>query len=160
MGVRFPPGLPGKRLKVEDVDCEAKIFFKVYKFRDITMEATNAPRSKSDKLLWMLILALIAVGIFANYYFSEIAWALRFAGWIVLICGLIGLAAATANGRKIWKFAKDARIELLKVVWPKREEAMKIAMVIAALVVVTSIIMWGIDSILLLTVSWLTGRLV
>ncbi|EKE00696.1 MAG: protein translocase subunit [uncultured bacterium] len=124
------------------------------------MEVINAPRSNSDKLLWLLILLLMAAGVFANYYFSELAWALRFAGWIILICCLIGLAAATVGGKKIWKFAKDARIELLKVVWPKRDEAVKITMVIAVLVIVTSIIMWGIDSILLLAVGWLTGRLV
>ncbi|CAL7959309.1 Sec translocon subunit SecE [Gammaproteobacteria bacterium] len=124
------------------------------------MEITNnTPRSKLDTVLWTLILVLIAAGAFANYYFSELAWALRFAGWIILICVLVGLAAATLQGKKTWDFAKNARIELLKVVWPTREETAKITMVVAALVLVASIILWGIDSILLRTVAWLTGAL-
>jgi preprotein translocase subunit SecE len=123
-------------------------------------ELTNKPSSKSDTLMWVLILVLTAAGVFANYYFGEFAWALRFAGWIVLICVLVGLASTTVKGKKIWKFSKEARMELLKVVWPKRDEVIKITMVIAALVVATSVIMWGIDSVLLWAVSWLTGRLI
>jgi len=124
------------------------------------MEVTNnTPRSKLDTLLWTLILVLIAAGAFANYYFSELVWALRFTGWIILICVLVGLAAATLQGKKTWDFAKNARIELFKVVWPTREETAKITMVVAALVLVTSIILWGIDSVLLRAVAWLTGAL-
>ena len=119
------------------------------------METTNTPRLKLDTLLWMLIFALIAAGVFANYYFGELAWALRFTGWIILICVLFGLSAITAVGKKTWCFAKSARMELLKVVWPKREETIKITMVIAALVLVMSIMLWGMDSILLCAVSWI-----
>jgi len=124
------------------------------------MENINNQSSKLDKLLWILALLLLAAGVFANYYFSEFAWSLRFAGWIILICILIGIIAVTAQGKKFWVFAKNARMELLKVVWPKRDEVVKITMVIAGLVLVTSIIMWGIDSVLLWAVSWLMGKLV
>jgi preprotein translocase subunit SecE len=123
------------------------------------METTSTPRSKIDTLLWILILVLTAAGVFANYYFGELAWALRFTGWIILICVLLGLAALTVQGKKTWVFAKNARIELLKVVWPTREETIKITMVVAALVLVASIILWGIDSVLLWMVGWLTGIL-
>lgn len=123
------------------------------------METTSTPRSKIDTLLWVLILVLTAAGVFANYYFGELAWASRFTGWIILICVLLGLAALTVQGKKTWAFAKNARIELLKVVWPTREETTKITMVVAALVLVASIILWGIDSILLWMVGWLTGIL-
>jgi preprotein translocase subunit SecE len=119
----------------------------------------NTPHSKSDTLLWILISVLIAAGVFANCYFSELSWALRFTGWIILICVLVGLAATTLQGKKIWSFAKNARVELFKVVWPTREETVKITMVIAALVLVASIILWGIDSILLRAVAWLAGAL-
>jgi preprotein translocase subunit SecE len=124
------------------------------------METTNTPSQKLDRLLWALILVLVAAGVFANYYFSELAWALRFTGWIILVCVLIGLIAATVHGKRLWTFAKEARIELLKVVWPKRDETVKITMVIAALVMAASIIMWGLDSILLWAVSWLMKQLV
>ncbi|EKD94409.1 MAG: hypothetical protein ACD_26C00065G0007, partial [uncultured bacterium] len=52
------------------------------------------------------------------------------------------------------------RIELLKVVWPKREETVKITMVVAGLVVVTSIVLWCIDSVLLWGMRWLANSLI
>lgn len=124
-----------------------------------TTDISHSKTGKTDKLLWILILILTAAGVFANYYFGELAWALRFTGWIILICVLLGLAALTVQGKKTWAFAKNARIELLKVVWPTREETTKITMVVAALVLVASIILWGIDSVLLWMVGWLTGVL-
>ena len=120
----------------------------------------NSKSSKLDTVLWVLILILVAVGAFANYYFSELAWALRFAGWIILTCALLGLTAITTQGKKVWIFAKSAKMELLKVVWPKRDETIKITMVIAALVLAMSIILWCIDSVLLWAVSLLTKFLI
>ena len=115
------------------------------------------PRSKLDTLLWALILTLILAGSFANYYFSGLAWPLRFAGWIILICILLGLTLSTERGKKTWEFAKSAKMEMLKVVWPKREDTIKITMVVAGLVLVMSVILWGIDSVLLRVIGWLTG---
>ena len=124
------------------------------------MGAKNTPLRKSDQLLWAIVITLVIAGIGANYYFSEVAWALRFTGWIILVCGLLGLVATTIQGKKMWAFAKSAKIELLKVVWPQREEVIKITVVIAALVFAASIVLWGIDSVLLWAVGWLTGKLV
>lgn len=124
------------------------------------MTATNVSHSKSDKLQWILISVLVLAGVVANYYFSEIAWALRLAGWIILVCILLGLVSTTVLGKSMWTFAKNARMELLKVVWPQRDEVIKITMVIAALVFATSIVLWSMDSVLLWAVSWLTGKLV
>ena len=117
---------------------------------------TNTSRSKLDVLLWALVLILIAAGVFANYYFSESAWSLRFASGIVLAAILFGLAALTARGKKIWAFIKDAKMELHKVVWPTRDETVKTTAVVAALVFAMSVVLWCIDSVLLWAVSWLT----
>ena len=92
----------------------------------------------------------------ANYYFMESAWSLRFALWIILVCVLVGLAAFTTQGKRLWLFAKDARMELRKVIWPTRDETVKTTAVIAALVFVASIILWILDSLLLWIVSWFT----
>jgi preprotein translocase subunit SecE len=128
------------------------------------MENTNIPnsnsRSKLDTFLWILALILIATGVFANYYFNEVAWALRFVGWIFLIGAVFGLLAITVTGKSFLVFAKNARIELLKVVWPTRDEVVKITMVVAALVLVASVVLWGIDSVLLWLVGLLTKSLV
>lgn len=119
-------------------------------------ETKNESRLKLDLLLWALILALATTGVYANYYFKELAWSLRFALGIVLFCVLIGLAALTVKGRALWTFAKEAKMELHKIVWPTRDETIKITAVVAALVFAMAIILWALDTLLLWIVGWFT----
>ncbi len=117
-------------------------------------ETKNESRSKLDLFCWLLVIVLVAAGAFANYYFREAVWAMRFASGIVLVCVLLGLAAFTSQGKRLWGFAKEARMELFKVVWPTRDETIKTTAVVAALVFLMAVILWALDSILLWIVSW------
>ena len=114
--------------------------------------------SKLDIFLWFLVGLLVCAAIGVDYYFSEIAWALRLAGWIILACVLIFIISQTGKGKQIWKFAKESRIEMRKVVWPTRPEATRTTIIVACLVLLTALIMWGADSILLWLIGWLTGQ--
>lgn len=122
------------------------------------MDKEKKTKSKLNGLLWVVIIVLIVAGVLANYHFSETVWALRLVGWLVLACLVLGIASQTVEGKKFWLFAKDARIELRKVVWPTKDETVKTTMVIAALVIVMAVIMWGLDSFLLWAIGWLTGQ--
>lgn len=113
-------------------------------------------RSKLDPLLWILALVLIGAGVFANYYFREGLWSLRFTLWIVLVGVVSGLVILTAQGKKFLTFIKEAKVELCKVVWPTRDETVKMTLVVAALVFAMSTILWAVDSVLLWVVSWFT----
>ena len=124
------------------------------------MQIASTPNTLKDKMLIAAILVLVGGGVFINYHFAEMEWALRFTGCILLFCALLGLAALTSYGKKFWIFAKGARIELLKVVWPKREETVKITMVVAGLVLAASLILWCIDSVLLWIIHNLTKLLI
>ncbi len=57
----------------------------------------------------------------------------------------------------MWKFAKQARIEMRKVVWPTRQDTVRATAIIALLVLVTALILWGMDSVLLWFIGLLTG---
>lgn len=123
------------------------------------MEVTKTTASpKKDLFFWIIIVALVASAIFANGYFKELAWALRFSLWILLIGVVIGLALLTTQGRQLWTFIKNAQIELRKVVWPSRDETVKTTAIVAALVFAMSIILWVLDSSLLKLVSWFTKQ--
>ena len=97
-------------------------------------------------------------GLWANYHYSEIDWALRLAGWIVLGCFIFAIASQTALGRQIWTFAKDARGELRKVFWPTRQETVQTTLIVVGMVILMALVLWGIDSVLLWLVGWLTGQ--
>ena len=121
----------------------------------------NADSSNNPKLqgvMWALVALLIAGGVFANYYFSSIAWSIRLAGWLILVAILVLIALKTAAGKRFWVFCKESRIELYKVVWPTRKEAVQTTLMITVLVIIVAILLWGIDTVLLWIINWLTGQ--
>lgn len=115
-------------------------------------------KPKFDFLKWLLILVLLVGGVVANYYFSSTAWAIRAAIGIVIILIVLLIALQTLKGRKAWGVIKGARIELRKVVWPTRQETVQTTLVVVAMVVVTALVLWGIDSLFMWAIGWLTGQ--
>lgn len=111
--------------------------------------------STKDKVLWASALVLLAAGIAADFYFGSFSLALRLATWLVIAVVIILLAIQTKKGKKFWGFAKETRNELRKVVWPTRQEAIRTTAIVALLVLIAVLVMWGIDSILMLLISWL-----
>lgn len=111
-----------------------------------------------DRVKWILILALLVVGIVANYHFASVPWAIRMAVGIVWMGILIMIALWTAQGQKVWVFVKAARTELRKVVWPTRQETTQTTLVVIAMVIITALVLWGIDALFFWAVSLLTGQ--
>jgi preprotein translocase subunit SecE len=120
-----------------------------------TENTKTSPSKTNNTLFWILASVLLVLGIVLNLVFSNLAFAIRIAGWLVLSCIIVLLIFQTEQGQKVWDFAKSARIELRKVVWPTRQDATQITLLIAALVVVVALILWGVDSILMWALSLL-----
>jgi len=114
---------------------------------------TTAPASNYDGLKWAIVVVLLVGGVVANIYFSHLAWALRFAAWIVLAIILAAVALQTTIGHGFWTFAKDSRAELRKVVWPTRQETTQMTMIVIGLVILVALILWGADTFFM----WLFG---
>lgn len=68
---------------------------------------------------------------------------------LILLVG-VGVAAfvftKSLQGEKFIHFAKEARIELRKVVWPTREETLKTTGMIMIAVVIVAIFLWIVDA--------------
>jgi preprotein translocase subunit SecE len=107
-----------------------------------------------DTYLWIGMLIFLAVAIAADYYFSNINLALRLAGWLAAAVVLALVIMRTNKGKRLWIFIKDARSELRKVAWPTRQEAIRTTAIVALLVIIAVLVMWGTDSILLFLISW------
>lgn len=120
--------------------------------------SNNSINKKKDLILWLCVAFLLVLGICANYYFSSLMLAFRLVGWMFLVCISMFLIWMTSQGSGFFNFAKNAHIELRKVVWPTRKETAHVTMIVAALVLVMSLLMWGVDSVLLFALSWLTGK--
>ena len=77
-------------------------------------------------------------------------WAAHLAGAVV--------AGLTAPGKRFFGFARDARDEAKKVVWPTRKETMQMTGVVAAFVVVMSLFLWMVDGLLAWLVKLAIGQ--
>ena len=121
------------------------------------MNAKAGPQAEStDVLKWGLVVILVASGIVANYYFSEYAWSLRLAAWIVLAIIAGAIALRTNKGRNILEFAKESRVELRKVVWPTRHETVQSTAIVAVMVLIMGLLLWAVDSLLMWVVAHFT----
>lgn len=118
----------------------------------------NAEAQRFNGLKWTVVFLLVIGGIVANAYFDDVAWALRAAAGIVVFVLALLTAAQTTTGQVVWSFAKGARVELRKVVWPTRQETVQTTLVVVAMVVVAALILWGLDTLFFWLVGWLTGQ--
>lgn len=120
----------------------------------------NEKRQQSlmDGIKWSIVILLLLVGSYANYYYGDVSMAIRLVIGIVVFCVLVFIAFQTHQGRRFYQFAKDARMELRKVVWPTRQETVQTTLLVIVMVIITALILWGIDSFLMWAVSWLTGQ--
>lgn len=124
----------------------------------MSLKNNATKKIKVDALLWLIIVILVIGGIAANSYYNQVAGALRAAGGIVLVVIILAIASITTQGKQSWIFIKAARTELRKVVWPTRQETVQTTLVVVAMVLVTALILWGLDSFFLWAISWLTGQ--
>jgi preprotein translocase subunit SecE len=115
-----------------------------------------------DKLKWLVVLALFIIVVWGNFYFAE-PNAIYQANAIVriVVVGILAvlaliLAATTSKGKQILIFAQESRQELRKVVWPTRRETLQTTFLIAMVTLVASLFLWGLDSITIRIISFLT----
>lgn len=110
-----------------------------------------------DWLKWLVVAALLAGGVFANWYYQDEMLLLRVAGLLATAAVAILLALQTERGKAIWSLLKEARTEVRRVVWPSNQETTQTTLVVIAIVFVFALILWGLDSLLGWIVSSIIG---
>ena len=113
--------------------------------------------SAADTMKWVVAFVLLAAAVVGNYLYGELSVVIRAAGVVVLIAAALGVAATTTKGKAAIDFAKESRMEIRKVVWPTRQETMQTTLIVLAVCIVMSLVLWGIDGIMVRVVSLATG---
>jgi preprotein translocase subunit SecE len=111
-----------------------------------------------DWFKWLVIALLLVVGLVANYYYAAQPWPIRLLGWLLLLVFVLVVALQTQQGKKALDFSREARMELRKVHWPSRQETLQTTFIVATMVVVLALILWGIDGTLMWAIGWLMGQ--
>jgi preprotein translocase subunit SecE len=109
--------------------------------------------NRLNGLKWALVVLLIAAAVIGNIYFGADSIAIR--ATVLIVVGVIALvvAANTAQGGRAWGFIKEARLEMRKVVWPTRQETVQTTAFVILIVVITALLLWGVDSVFTLLIS-------
>jgi preprotein translocase subunit SecE len=120
---------------------------------------TDATASfKFDKLKWVLVGLLLSAGIIGFYYFAEQSLLLRVISLLAIVGISTYIASTTQKGQSTLGFLKETNLEVRRVVWPTRDETIKMTGVVILMVVLVAFIIWGVDSILFWLVRIFTGQ--
>ena len=103
-----------------------------------------------DGLKWLVVLAIVAGGIYANSYYAAIEPLFRALAGVLIVAVAIGVALQTEKGAWAWDLAKEARVEVRKVVWPTTQETTQTTLIVVGVVILVALILWGLDS----SLSW------
>ena len=105
-------------------------------------------------IAWFAVVLVTGIAFFGTYY-------LKISGSVLAIMWIGGLILAlffmyfTTQGKQVYDFAQESRLEMLKVVWPGRQETVQTTMIVMAMVAVTGFVLWAID----LGMMWLIGKI-
>lgn len=124
----------------------------------MVLKAENQGDKWLDRIKWSVSLLLLLAGLVGNHYYSEVSMPLRAVSGLVLLAVVGFILSKTKHGKWVIGFFQESRLELRKVVWPTREETMQTTLVVAVMVVVLALILWGLDGILVWLIGWLTGQ--
>jgi preprotein translocase subunit SecE len=127
----------------------------------MTTQQPQEPRAAAplDTVLLALSFVALAAGIVAFYWFAnQINVTVR----VVMVLGALGVSLALAYqtqvGKSMWGYVRGANIEVRKTTWPTRQESLQATLMIAVVVLIVALILWGLDSALLYGVKSVTGR--
>jgi preprotein translocase subunit SecE len=99
----------------------------------------------------------VAAGVAGNQVFASEPLLYRVLVLLVLAVLAVLVAFRTVKGSAFLVLAKEARVEIRKVVWPTRQETTQTTLIVVAVVLVMALLLWGLDSLLGWLVSLIVG---
>lgn len=109
---------------------------------------TEAPATRFDLFKWILVALIVAGGIIANSYYSDVSLAYRVPALVVAALVALGVAATTAKGGALLGLLRESIVEVRKVVWPTVQETHQTTLIVIIVVLVMAVILWALDSLL------------
>ncbi|KGQ34054.1 preprotein translocase subunit SecE [Gallibacterium genomosp. 2] len=111
-----------------------------------------------NSTLWIGCVILVLIAAVGNIYFGDqFSSVVRVPAMVVLLLLALFVAAITNQGTIARTFLKESRIELRKIIWPTRQEATQTTLIVMGVTVVVSLILWGLDSIIVSLINFITN---
>lgn len=103
------------------------------------------PTSGFDTVKLFTTLLILIAGVVGFYYFEDESQLLRVMGMLAVAGIAFFIVSTTDIGRRGIGFARDARVEVRKVVWPTRQETLQTTIAVLIMVFLVAIMLWLID---------------
>ncbi len=106
---------------------------------------TEQTSSGFDTVKLMIALLALIAGMVGFYYFADESQLLRVIGLLAVATTAFFIVSTTGIGRRGLGFARDARVEVRKVVWPTRTETTQTTIAVLIMVFLVAIMLWLFD---------------
>ena len=110
-----------------------------------------------SKMLWLIGLSLLAAAVWGNSFYSYIGLLYRVIGVLLVMVVALTVISFTSFGSSAYSLIMQSTVEIRKVVWPNRTETTQTTFIVAAAVIVASLILWGLDSLFSLIMRAILG---
>lgn len=110
-----------------------------------------------DLVKWVLVIGLLGGLVYVYNQYQDVSVLYRALGAVAVAVIALGIASTTIKGQTFLSFAKEARIEVRKVVWPTRQEVVRMTLIILLATAVVGLMLYLIDMVLVWLVGIVTG---
>ena len=100
-----------------------------------------------DKLKLLGAVFLVVAGVTAFYSLDGSSQLLRVGLLVLSIIAGAGVALTSGPGQDAWSFAKGARSEFRRIVWPTRRDTVQSTLIVLVLVILIGLFLWLLDTI-------------
>ena len=113
------------------------------------VEVSNG--SGLNTIKWIFALLILVAATVGNRYAPDIlpqmsSW-VRVVALVVLALVAFAITLTTLQGKAFLKLLGEAQIEARRIVWPTKQETLQTTMIVCAVVLVMSLVLWGVDSL-------------
>jgi preprotein translocase subunit SecE len=120
------------------------------------MKSLNETQSNTKDIFpWFAVVIVTAAAFFCTYYYA-FSGPIQSIIWLVWLLLTLFFAYLTSLGKQVLQFAQESKVELLKVVWPTRQETIQTTTIVIVMVTLTGFILWGVDSVMMWAVAKIT----
>lgn len=117
----------------------------------------EASESRFDLFKWVLVTIIVAGGIVANSYYSDVSLAYRVPALVAAALIAVAIVAKTAKGAALLGLLRESVVEVRKVVWPTVQETHQTTLIVIIVVLLMAVILWALDSLLGWVASFILG---
>ncbi|BAC24662.1 secE [Wigglesworthia glossinidia endosymbiont of Glossina brevipalpis] len=121
------------------------------------IQKKNKFNPKKDFFIWVFVVALLFIASFFKEIFPNLNKIIKFLIILIIIISIIFLSSITNKGKYVLNFIQESLKEIKKVAWPSLQETLQTTLIVSLVTVIMSLLLWGLDSLLIRAISFITS---